>query len=60
MRAPIDDEPETDEELAAMAAGASGPFIPHEEVMARLRGTVDGFLGLLAARAGQLAVEPME
>ncbi len=42
LRAPIDDEPETEEELAAMAAAATGPFIPHEVVMARLRGTVEG------------------
>lgn len=55
MSAPIDDEPDTDEELAVMAAGAAGPFIPHEVVMAGLRGTVEGFLGLLAARAKQLA-----
>jgi hypothetical protein len=55
VNAPIDDEPEIEEEIAAMAAGASGPFIPHEEVMARLRGTVEGFLSLLATRANQLA-----
>lgn len=36
MNAPIDDEPDTEEELAAMEAGKNGPFIPHEEVVARL------------------------
>ncbi|WP_437841669.1 hypothetical protein [Sorangium sp. So ce1153] len=34
--APIDDEPETEEERAAMAAGADGPWIPHEDVVAML------------------------
>ncbi|AUX41129.1 uncharacterized protein SOCE26_025350 [Sorangium cellulosum] len=34
--APLDDEPETEEERAAMADGANGPWIPHEEVVAML------------------------
>ncbi len=37
LRAPIDDEPPTDEELAAMDAGADGPGLPAEVVTADLR-----------------------
>ncbi|XXY49176.1 hypothetical protein WME91_55125 [Sorangium sp. So ce269] len=37
LRAPIDDEPLTDEELAAMQAGADGPGLPAEAVTAELR-----------------------
>ncbi|WP_437894463.1 hypothetical protein [Sorangium sp. So ce124] len=37
LRAPIDDEPLTEEERAAMEAGADGQGIPHEVVTAELR-----------------------
>jgi hypothetical protein len=37
LRAPIDDKPLTDEERAAMEAGADGPGIPGEEVTAEIR-----------------------
>ncbi|WP_441288466.1 hypothetical protein ACSRUE_42015 [Sorangium sp. KYC3313] len=37
LRAPIDDEPLTEEECAAMEAGADGQGIPHEVVTAELR-----------------------
>ncbi|WP_437692178.1 hypothetical protein [Sorangium sp. So ce176] len=36
MNAPIDDEPDTEEELAAMAAGISGQCKSHAEVVAKL------------------------
>ncbi|XXX73893.1 hypothetical protein WMF30_40230 [Sorangium sp. So ce134] len=37
LRAPIDDEPLTEEERAAMEAGAGDQGIPHEVVTAELR-----------------------
>ncbi|WP_437721647.1 hypothetical protein [Sorangium sp. So ce861] len=37
LRAPIDDEPLTDEERAAMEAGADGPGIPGDVLTAELR-----------------------
>jgi hypothetical protein len=33
----VSDEKISDEEREAVAAGAAGPFIPHEEVMAEIR-----------------------
>ncbi|KYF65663.1 hypothetical protein BE11_49390 [Sorangium cellulosum] len=37
LRAPVDDEPLTDEERAVLEAGADGQGLPHEVVTAELR-----------------------
>lgn len=58
-RAPVVPGRASDEERAAVAAAASGPWIPHEEVMARLN-ALQGCLDAIGASDALIPPPPIE